>query len=35
MDHGENEWTDSIADQVRRLTMMTNQLVTLSKLDEA
>ena len=35
MDHGENEWTDSISDQVRRLTMMTNQLVTLSKLDEA
>ena len=35
MDHGENEWTDSIADQVRRLTMMTNQLVTLSRLDEA
>ena len=35
MDHGENEWTDSIVDQVRRLTMMTNQLVTLSKLDEA
>ena len=34
MDNGENEWTDSISDQVRRLTMMTNQLVTLSKLDE-
>ena len=34
MDNGENEWTDSICDQVRRLTMMTNQLVTLSKLDE-
>ena len=34
MDHGENEWTDSITDQVRRLTTMTNQLVTLSKLDE-
>ena len=34
MDHGDNEWTDSISDQVRRLTMMTNQLVTLSKLDE-
>ena len=34
MDHGDNEWTDSICDQVRRLTMMTNQLVTLSKLDE-
>lgn len=34
MDHGDNEWTDSIADQVRRLTTMTNQLVTLSRLDE-
>ena len=34
MDHGDNEWTDSIRDQVHRLTMMTNQLVTLSKLDE-
>ena len=34
MDHGENEWTDSISDQVRRLTSMTNQLVTLSRLDE-
>ena len=34
MDHGDNEWTDSITDQVRRLTNMTNQLVTLSKLDE-
>ena len=34
MDNGDNEWTDSIRDQVRRLTAMTNQLVTLSKLDE-
>ena len=34
MDHGESEWADSISDQVRRLTVMTNQLVTLSKLDE-
>ena len=34
MDGGSNEWTDSISDQVRRLTTMTNQLVTLSKLDE-
>ena len=34
MDHGDSEWTDSITDQVRRLTTMTNQLVTLSKLDE-
>ena len=34
MDNGDNEWIDSINDQVRRLTTMTNQLVTLSKLDE-
>ena len=34
MDHGENEWTSSICDQVKRLTAMTNQLVTLSRLDE-
>ena len=35
MDHGDNEWIDSIDDQVRRLTIMTKQLVTLSKLDES
>ena len=35
MDTGKNEWTSSIKDQVARLTKMTNQLVTLSKLDEA
>ena len=34
MDDVNNEWTDSIEDQVRKLTAMTNQLVTLSKLDE-
>ena len=34
MDHGKNEWTESIRDQVGRLTVMTKQLVTLSKLDE-
>lgn len=34
MDHGESEWTDSIRDQVKRLTEMTNQLVTLSRLEE-
>ena len=34
MDHGKNEWTDSIHDQVARLTAMTNELVTLSRLDE-
>ena len=34
MDYGKNEWTESIQDQVKRLATMTNQLVTLSKLDE-
>ena len=34
MDNGKNEWTESIRDQVGRLTVMTKQLVTLSKLDE-
>lgn len=34
MDAGKNEWTESIHDQVGRLTRMTNQLVALSKLDE-
>ena len=34
MDSGKNEWTESIHDQVNRLTKMTNQLVALSKLDE-
>lgn len=34
MDHGKNEWSESIRDQVKRLTEMTNQLVTLSKLEE-
>ena len=34
MDNGKNEWSDSIRDQVKRLTAMTNQLVTLSKLEE-
>ena len=34
MDNGKNEWTDSIHDQVNRLTTMTNQLVILSRLDE-
>ncbi len=33
-DYGESEWTDSIKEQVVRLTNMTNQLVTLSKLEE-
>ena len=34
MDNGKNEWTESIRDQVGRLSIMTKQLVTLSKLDE-
>jgi len=34
MDSGETEWSKSIKDQVKRLNDMTNQLVTLSKLDE-
>ena len=34
MDNGKTEWSDSIRDQIRRLNEMTNQLVTLSKLEE-
>ena len=34
MDYGKNEWSESIRDQLKRLTDMTNQLVTLSKLEE-
>ena len=34
MDSGKNEWSESIRDQLIRLTDMTNQLVTLSKLEE-
>lgn len=34
MDNGKNEWTESMRDQVKRLTEMTNQLVTLSRLEE-
>ena len=34
MDNGKNEWSESVRDQVKRLTEMTNQLVTLSKLEE-
>ena len=34
MDNGKSEWSDSVRDQVKRLTDMTNQLVTLSKLEE-
>lgn len=34
MDNGKSEWSESIRDQLARLTEMTNQLVTLSKLEE-
>lgn len=34
MDNGKSEWSESIRDQLKRLTEMTNQLVTLSKLEE-
>ena len=34
MDYGKSEWSESIRDQLNRLTDMTNQLVTLSKLEE-
>lgn len=34
MDSGKNEWSASIRDQLTRLNEMTNQLVTLSKLEE-
>ncbi|MCR4911078.1 MAG: HAMP domain-containing histidine kinase [Bacilli bacterium] len=34
MDNGKSEWSESIRDQLNRLTDMTNQLVTLSKLEE-
>ena len=34
MDNGKSEWSDSIRDQLVRLNEMTNQLVTLSKLEE-
>ena len=34
MDNGKSEWTDSIRSQVDRLTVMTKQLVDLSRLEE-
>ena len=34
MESGKSEWSESVKDQVKRLNEMTNQLVTLSKLDE-
>lgn len=34
LDHGENEWTNSIKNQVKRLTQLTTNLVTLSRMDE-
>ncbi len=34
MENGENEWTSSIRNQIRRLTDLTNKLVFLSRMDE-
>lgn len=34
METGENQWTKSIKNQVKRLTILTGQLITLAKLDE-
>ena len=34
LEHGKSEWSQSIRDQVVRLTNMTNQMVDLSRLDE-
>lgn len=34
LEHGEDEWTDSIHNQIRRLSGLTNQLVTLARMDE-
>lgn len=34
MENGENQWTKSTRNQVKRLTVLTQQLITLTKLDE-
>jgi len=34
MENGENEWTKSIKNQIKRLTSLTNSLVSLTKMDE-
>lgn len=34
MEHGESRWTASIRNQVRRLSLMTGQLITLARLEE-
>lgn len=34
MEHGENEWTKSTRNQIKRLTDLTNQLVFLSRMEE-
>ncbi len=34
IDQGENEWTCSIHNQIKRLTSLTNQLVSLARMDE-
>lgn len=35
LDNGESEWTDSIRNQIKRLTSLTEKLVMLAKMDEA
>lgn len=35
MENGESPWTKSVRNQVKRLTLLTQQMVTLSRLDEA
>lgn len=35
LDNGESEWTDSIRNQIKRLTSLTEKLVMLSKMDES
>lgn len=34
MEHGESEWTDSVDNQVKRLNSLTNELVSLSRMNE-
>jgi len=34
MENGENEWTGSIHNQIHRLSGLTNQLITLARMDE-
>lgn len=34
MDHGSSEWTESVNQQIKKLNSLTNELVTLSRMDE-